>query len=151
MILVPLQADLSRVIEDFLNITARCSPSILITKPKFHFLVHLPAYIRRFGPAVMFSTERYESFNRIFRLSCIYSNRKAPSRDTCTVFAAQDIIKHIATSGFWLEPVTKRWVRAGEAIRKHVALCPKTNSFLGLGEDTHVNTGKFAVFSARLS
>jgi hypothetical protein len=51
------QANLSRKIEDFLNITLQCTPSILISKPKFHFLVHLPAFIRRFGPAIVFSTE----------------------------------------------------------------------------------------------
>ncbi|KAG2089011.1 hypothetical protein BD769DRAFT_1372267, partial [Suillus cothurnatus] len=50
-----------------------------ISKPKFHFLVHLLAYIRRFGPAIIFSTEQYKSFNHVFRLSCIYSNRRAPS------------------------------------------------------------------------
>ncbi|KAH8977201.1 hypothetical protein EDB92DRAFT_1937991 [Lactarius akahatsu] len=59
-------ASLTQTIEDFLNITAKCALSILILKLKFHFLVHLPAYIRRFGPAVLFSTERYESFNHVF-------------------------------------------------------------------------------------
>ncbi|KIJ11662.1 hypothetical protein PAXINDRAFT_164082 [Paxillus involutus ATCC 200175] len=38
-------ARLSRMIKDFLNVTAICAPSILISKPKFHFLVHLPLYI----------------------------------------------------------------------------------------------------------
>lgn len=90
-------AHLSAVIDDFLNITAKCAPSILISKPKFHFLVHLPLYIRRFGPAILFSTERYESFNHVFRLTTIYSNRQSPSHDTCRAFAAQDIIKHIST------------------------------------------------------
>ncbi|KAG1779724.1 hypothetical protein EV702DRAFT_965571 [Suillus placidus] len=65
---------LSWTIEDFLNVTAKCAPSILISKPKFHFLVHLPAYIRCFGPAILFSTERYESFNHVFRLTCMHSN-----------------------------------------------------------------------------
>ncbi|KAG2085880.1 uncharacterized protein F5147DRAFT_561703, partial [Suillus discolor] len=50
-------AILSQTIEDFLNVTTQCAPSILISKPKFHFLIHLPAYIRRFGPAIVFSTE----------------------------------------------------------------------------------------------
>ncbi|KAJ7875163.1 hypothetical protein B0H14DRAFT_2250966, partial [Mycena olivaceomarginata] len=44
-------------IDDFINITCKCSPSILISKPKFHFLLHLPFFVRRFGPAVLFSTE----------------------------------------------------------------------------------------------
>ncbi|KIN93757.1 hypothetical protein M404DRAFT_71800, partial [Pisolithus tinctorius Marx 270] len=51
----------------------------LILKPKFHFLVHLPAYICRFGPAIVFSTERYESFNHVFQLSCIHSSQHGPS------------------------------------------------------------------------
>ncbi|KAI0685316.1 hypothetical protein BC835DRAFT_1408857 [Cytidiella melzeri] len=70
-----LVAHLSRTIQDLLNITAKCALSILITKPKFHFLVHLPAYNRRFGPAILFLTEHYESFNHVFRLSCIHSNQ----------------------------------------------------------------------------
>ncbi|KAH9967696.1 hypothetical protein BJV74DRAFT_879922 [Russula compacta] len=61
------QKDLDSCINDFLNITCKCSPSILITKPKFHFLVHLSFYIRRFGPALLFSTERYEAYNTVFR------------------------------------------------------------------------------------
>ncbi|KAI0631690.1 hypothetical protein C8Q77DRAFT_1017536, partial [Trametes polyzona] len=71
-----------------------------LSKPKFHFLVHLPVYIQRFGPAILFSTERYESFNHVFRLSSVYSNRQAPSRDSCRAFAGNDIVKHIVSGGF---------------------------------------------------
>ncbi|KAJ6583645.1 hypothetical protein B0H10DRAFT_2198263 [Mycena sp. CBHHK59/15] len=35
-------AELEKCIDDFINITCKCSPSILISKPKFHFLLHLP-------------------------------------------------------------------------------------------------------------
>ena len=127
-----LQADLSRCIEDFLNITAQCAPSILILKPKFHFLVHLPAFIRRFGPAIIFSTERYESFNRVFRLSSIYSNRQLPSRDTCTTFASHDIVKHIATGGFWFDATFKKWVCAGTDVRGYIQRNPTTAHLLGV-------------------
>ncbi|KAG2112620.1 uncharacterized protein F5147DRAFT_531484, partial [Suillus discolor] len=81
-----------------------------ISKPKFHFLVHLPAYIQCFGPAVIFSTERYESFNHVFRLSCVYSNRQAPSRDSCRTFAHQDIVKHIVMGGYWYDNKASKWV-----------------------------------------
>ncbi|KAL4080590.1 hypothetical protein J3A83DRAFT_4355635 [Scleroderma citrinum] len=37
---------LSTCIQDFLHMTCKCSPSILILKLKFHFLVHLPMYIQ---------------------------------------------------------------------------------------------------------
>ncbi|KAG2110584.1 uncharacterized protein F5147DRAFT_745166 [Suillus discolor] len=100
-------AKLSRTIQDFLNVTAQCAPSIIISKPKFHFLVHLPAYIRRFGPA---------SFNHVFRLSCVYSNRQAPSRDSCRTFAHQDIVKHIVTGGYWYDNKASKWVRGGAQV-----------------------------------
>ncbi|KAL4080889.1 hypothetical protein J3A83DRAFT_4050668, partial [Scleroderma citrinum] len=74
-----------------------------ISKPKFHFLVHLPAYIHQFGPAIIFSTEQYESFNHVFRLTCIHSNQQAPSQDTCKTFTHHDIIRHIATGSFWFD------------------------------------------------
>ncbi|KAF8879795.1 hypothetical protein BD779DRAFT_1446717, partial [Infundibulicybe gibba] len=90
-------AELSCVIEDFLMITAQCAPSILLSKPKFHFLIHIPGYIRRFGPAILFSTERYD-------------NRQAPSRDSCRTFAIHDRMKHIVFGGYWLDPISKRWI-----------------------------------------
>jgi hypothetical protein len=82
----------------------------------------------------MFSTERYESFNHVFRLACIHSNRAAPSRDTCNTFATQDTIKHIATGGYWFDPGSKTWVHAGSAILDHVAADRKVLPFLGLND-----------------
>ncbi|KAG2343821.1 hypothetical protein BDR05DRAFT_883672 [Suillus weaverae] len=60
-----ISARLSQMIKDFLNIIVQCAPSILISKLKFQFLVHLPAFICHFRPTIMFSTERYELFNHI--------------------------------------------------------------------------------------
>ncbi|ESK82618.1 hypothetical protein Moror_11228 [Moniliophthora roreri MCA 2997] len=81
-------ANLSATIEALLNVTSQCLPSILITKLKFHFLVHLSAYIHRFGPPLIFSTERYELFNHVFHLSCTHSNQQAPSKDSCHTFTS---------------------------------------------------------------
>ncbi|KAG1761023.1 hypothetical protein EDD22DRAFT_848083 [Suillus occidentalis] len=134
-------AKLSRTIEDFLNVTAQCAPSILISKPKFHFLVHLPAYIRRFGPAILFSTERYESFNHVFRLACIHSNRQGPSQDTCKIFARQDIVKHIATGGYWFDAIRKRWAWAGDKVLSYVDEHPEQARLLGIHMETSPITG----------
>ncbi|EIW76342.1 hypothetical protein CONPUDRAFT_158364 [Coniophora puteana RWD-64-598 SS2] len=125
-------ADLTRSIHDFLNITCKCAPSIIISKGKYHFLVHLPAYIRRFGPAIIFSTERYESFNHVFRLSCIFSNRQAPSRDSCTAFALQDVVKHLATGGFFYDKPRKQWIQAGQFVRTYLKDHPEQARLLGL-------------------
>ncbi|KAF9056802.1 hypothetical protein BDP27DRAFT_1433532 [Rhodocollybia butyracea] len=64
-------------------------------KPKFHILVHLPEHICRFGPAFLFATEIFESFNAIIHSKSIHSNRLAPSRDIAWVFAKQNRIRHM--------------------------------------------------------
>jgi hypothetical protein len=135
-------ADLSCTIDNFLIITAQCAPSILINKPKFHFLLHLPMYIRRFGPAIIFSTEHYESFNHVFCLISIYSNKQAPSWDMCFAFAAQEIVRHIATGGFWYEPLKKTWVQAGSAILQYMANSHKQAQMLGITLENVKKTGK---------
>ena len=111
---------------------ARCSLAILISKPKFHFLVHLPAFIHRFGPPIIFSTERYESFNHVFRLSCIFSNRRAPSCDSCNAFSAQDCIKHITTGGWWFDTTTGSWAHAGQMIIDYLSTHEDHMHWLGL-------------------
>ncbi|KAF8871236.1 hypothetical protein BD779DRAFT_1478341 [Infundibulicybe gibba] len=134
-------AELSRVIEDFLTITAQCAPSILLSKPKFHFLIHIPAYIRRFGPAILFSTERYESFNHVFRLTCIFSNRQAPSRDTCRTFSNQDRIKHIVFGGYWFNSSLRRWVRAGGDVLDYMKADPTRAQYLGFTAGSKTKPG----------
>ena len=110
----------------------QCSPSILFTKPKFHFLVHLPLYIRRFGPCLLFSTERYESFNTVFRLCSILSNRQSPSRDIANTFAYQDTVKHIVTAGCWWDKVRGSWVRAGDGVISHISNHPEHARLVGI-------------------
>ncbi|KIO08465.1 hypothetical protein M404DRAFT_134486, partial [Pisolithus tinctorius Marx 270] len=136
-------ANLSRTIEDFLSISAQCAPSILLTKAKFHFLLHLPMFIRRFGPAILFSTERFESFNHVFRLASIYSNRQAPSRDTCQVFAEQDSVKHIVSGGFWLDRKTGAVRKAGKDISAYMASHPHQCRLMGIPAAVQKDVGKF--------
>lgn len=134
-------AKLARTISDFLNVTAQCAPSILISKPKFHFLVHLPAYIRCFGPAIIFLTERYESFNHVFRLTCIYNNRRAPSRDTCMTFVRNDTAKHIATGGYWYDTHTERWVHGGPQVLTYLEHHPEQARLLGIPDQKLADPG----------
>ncbi|KAG2120871.1 uncharacterized protein F5147DRAFT_741763 [Suillus discolor] len=44
------------------------------------------------------------------------SNRQAPSHDSCRTFAHQDIIKHVATGGYWYNPKAEKWVQAGPVV-----------------------------------
>ncbi|KAI5982242.1 hypothetical protein EDC04DRAFT_2915769 [Pisolithus marmoratus] len=73
-------AVLQVAIDHFLNCTARWTPR-WFNKPKFHIIRHLPDHIRRFGPAILFATEGFESYNAVIRDHSIHSNRQAPSRD----------------------------------------------------------------------
>jgi hypothetical protein len=140
-----LQSSLTQIIGDFLNIMTKCSPSILISKPKFHFLIHLPAFIWHFGPAILFSTERYKSFNHVFCLSCIYSNHQAPSCDSCNTFTAQDHIKRIATGGYWLDTDTGVWVQAGQTILDYMSTHDEALSWLGLPKESKLTPGEFLI------
>jgi hypothetical protein len=100
----------------------------LISKPKFHFLLHIPDCIRRFGPAILVSTERYESFHTPTRATFIYSN-------SARTFSSQDIVKHITTGGFWFDKELGMWVQAGHAIAAHKKTHPEHLELLGVPTD----------------
>ncbi|KAH9927295.1 uncharacterized protein B0H18DRAFT_907557, partial [Fomitopsis serialis] len=124
--------ELRSVIQDVQDSAAALSPSLLTLKSKFHILLHLPEHILRFGPALLFSTERYESFNRIFRLCSIHSNRQAPSRDIAVAFANQDRCRHVMTGGFWHDSKQKKWVSASPAVIDHLKESPHDARLLGV-------------------
>ncbi|KAJ7110547.1 hypothetical protein C8R44DRAFT_633975 [Mycena epipterygia] len=88
-------------IEHFLLCAARWT-NRWFNKPKFHIFVHLPDHIRRFGPAILFATEAFESFNAIIRAKSVHSNRHAPSRDIAYAFAQGNRIRHLLSGGLFM-------------------------------------------------
>lgn len=115
------QPTLEADIHQFLLRTARWS-SRWFNKPKFHIIVHLPEHIRRFGPAMLFATEAFESFNAVIRAKSIHSNRAAPSKDIAHAFAQGNRVRHIVAGGALLKvtpecvsdaPGTQRELRRG--------------------------------------
>lgn len=70
-------------------------------KPKFHIFLHLVEHIRRFGPAILFATEAFESFNAVIRAKSIHSNRHAPSWDIAHTFAQGNCICHLMSGGLF--------------------------------------------------
>ncbi|KAJ6548284.1 hypothetical protein B0H10DRAFT_1700349, partial [Mycena sp. CBHHK59/15] len=72
------QEQLDTAIKHFLDCT--CGLTLQrFNKPKFHVILHLPAHIKHFGPAMLFATEGFESFNAIIRSCSVHSNQHAPS------------------------------------------------------------------------
>ncbi|KAG2126284.1 hypothetical protein DEU56DRAFT_743067 [Suillus clintonianus] len=86
--------NLTTSINNFLACTARWTPR-WFNKPKFHILLHVVDHIQRFGPATLFATEAFESFNAVIRAKSIHSNHRAPSRDIARSFAHGSRIRHI--------------------------------------------------------
>ncbi|KAJ8487998.1 hypothetical protein ONZ45_g14118 [Pleurotus djamor] len=87
-------------IDHFLLCTAQWTTR-WFNKPKFHILLHLPEHIRRFGPAILFATEAFESYNAVIRAKSVHSNRHAPSRDIARAFAQGNRIRHLLSGGFF--------------------------------------------------
>jgi len=92
------QARLETAITEFLYRVICWTPR-WFNKPKFHIILHLPANIRRFGPAVLFATEAFESYNAIIRGKSVHSNHLAPSRDTAIAFAHYSRVRHLLSGG----------------------------------------------------
>lgn len=92
---------LTAEINHFLACAARWTTR-WFNKPKFHIFLHLPEHIRRFGPAILFATEAFESFNAIIRAKSVHSNRHAPSRDIARAFAQGNRIRHLLSGGLFM-------------------------------------------------
>ncbi|TFY59665.1 hypothetical protein EVJ58_g5640 [Rhodofomes roseus] len=79
---------------DFLAATALWTTR-WFNKPKFHLFLHLMLHIKRFGPALLCSTEGFESYNAVIRLRSIHSNRHAPSKDIAEAFSFLHAVRHL--------------------------------------------------------
>ena len=93
---------MTQSIDYFLECTATWTPR-WFNKPKFHLIRHLPDHVRRFGPAILYATEAFESFNAVIRAHSVHSNRLAPSRDIAVGLAAADRIRHMLSGGLFLK------------------------------------------------
>ncbi|KAF7303282.1 hypothetical protein MKEN_01292300 [Mycena kentingensis (nom. inval.)] len=109
---------LESAIHHFLDCVCRLD-STWFNKPKFHVLLHLPAHIRRFGPAMLFATEGFESFNAIIRACSVHSNRQAPSRDIAWRMARANRLRHLLNGGFFRFPFPKTPSRTKTAALPH--------------------------------
>ncbi|KAL1939230.1 hypothetical protein VTO73DRAFT_10271 [Trametes versicolor] len=105
--------DLETLIGNLLDAFGDIHPARIIVKEKLQVLAHVLEDIPRFGPAPRYSTETYECFNAIFRLSSVHSNwHQAPSTDIAVKMAKIECVRHVVTGGFW-EGADGNWLCAG--------------------------------------
>ncbi|KAI4519102.1 hypothetical protein K525DRAFT_149414, partial [Schizophyllum commune Loenen D] len=122
-------------------------------KPKFHIVLHLPDHIRRFGPAMLFATEGFESFNAVVRAHSVHSNRHAPSRDIARSMARSNRIRHLISGGYFRVPSeqdlsTNGFVEEGQSISPWMRQVRPTSAThwrsVGKLPQSLVTRGKFA-------
>jgi hypothetical protein len=164
------QALLDHEIKHFLLCAARWTTR-WFNKPKFHIFLHLTDHMRRFGPAILFATEAFESFNAIIRPKSVHSNRHAPSRDIAQAFAQGNRIRHLLSGGFFnfqlpppldnqthslpatsasMAPDVQRpfsdnkssWKKAGTGPQGLVYMPNTVTQYLGLDDKKQVKTGE---------
>jgi hypothetical protein len=87
-----------------------------VNKPKFHHLLHLPESIRRFGPATLFATEKFESFNGVLRNASIHSNRQSPGRDIAITFDNYYTHRFLLSGGYMYNPETETYCKASQEV-----------------------------------
>ena len=122
-------------------------------KTKFHFLNHLLDHIRRFGPAILFATEAFESFNAVIRAWCINSNRLAPSRDAATRASHLARVRHLISGGLYPvkvdhdnEQCSQSWQAAGPAALGLVTQPSIITRRLGIQDDLQPKYGVISCF-----
>ncbi|KAJ7488709.1 hypothetical protein B0H11DRAFT_2405755 [Mycena galericulata] len=132
--------DLQILIDNVLDIWGLIDPNKILVKGKLHVLAHLVDDVRRFGPAILYSTEIFECWNRIFRLCSILSNHAAPSRDIAVTLGDMERFKHMVSGGWW-KSGDGRYVQAGPRVATFLQQNKELQRRLGWCEQIKPETG----------
>ncbi|KNF01905.1 hypothetical protein PSTG_04729 [Puccinia striiformis f. sp. tritici PST-78] len=87
-----------------------------VNKPKFHHLLHLSESILCFGPASLFSTEKFESFNGVMRNASIHSIRQSPGRDIAITFDNHYSLRSLLSGGIIYNSSTQTFSRGSDEV-----------------------------------
>lgn len=135
------QHDLKVAVANVLDIFGTIDPSKIISKVKYHLLVHAGEDVAEFGPLVGVITEVFESFNTVFRHCSVLSNHLAPSRDIARQLADQEGLKHRLTGGWWSSSRDETSQRAGSGVRDFLEKHPVLQKLLGWTDPKLVKHG----------
>jgi hypothetical protein len=141
-----LQDDLQVCIDNLLTIWATIDPSKIVAKVKLHVLTHLVDDIRRFGPAILYSTEVFECWNAIFRLCSVLSNHLAPSKDIASTLGDMERFKHMVSGGWWR--TGEVYSQAGAGVRGMMSSSPELQRRLGWVDTAGIQIGELSRIKA---
>lgn len=142
------QDDVEVAVTNVLDLWGVVDPERITEKYKLHVLSHLKSDIARFGPAILFATETFESWNSVFRSCSILSNHHSPSRDIGETLANMERVKHFVSGGWWMSEAGE-YVCAGEGIRDCFENDQNIRRRLGLNTEAAEN-GEPGTFSLLL-
>jgi hypothetical protein len=136
------------LVDNVLDSWCEVDPARITVKPKLHLLTHLVENLRRFGPAILYSTEIFECWNAVFRFCSILSNHQSPSHDIATTLSDMERFKHQVSGGFWKDSATGKYIQAGEKIRAFMKGKTELQRRLGWVEQKSVPAGMWYHSSA---
>ncbi|KAH9813500.1 hypothetical protein DFH28DRAFT_1171408 [Melampsora americana] len=128
--LAELDIMISRFLNNLVSLNARW-----VNKPKFHMLVHLHDSIRRFGPASLFATEKFESFNGLVRHALVHSNHHSPGQDIANSFNTQLMLSMFISSSSFFDHDLQTRVFGGRALRELLQTVPELYQAVGLDKN----------------
>jgi len=132
--------DLQIAIDNVLDLWAVVDPSRIQVKYKLHVLPHIREDIRRFGPAILFSTEIFECWNAVFRMCSVLSNHHAPSRDIAITLSDMERFKHQVSGGHW-RTSSGFYVQAGAHVRNFLVKNTELQRRLGWVDELKIRKG----------
>ncbi|KAF8193520.1 hypothetical protein K438DRAFT_2131595 [Mycena galopus ATCC 62051] len=141
--------DLKAAVANVLDIFGTIDPSKILSKVKYHLLVHTDKDVVEFGPLIGVITEIFESFNTVFRHCSILSNHLAPSRDIARQLADQEGLKHRLTGGWWYSAGEDKWRRSGSDVRFFLEEHPVLQKLLGWTDPKPVKHGDIKLSSLK--
>ncbi|KAJ7364335.1 hypothetical protein DFH08DRAFT_949935 [Mycena albidolilacea] len=128
--LAEYRQDLKVAVANVLDAFTTINPSKIITKIKYHLLVHADADVVR-----------------VFQFCSILSNHLALSQDIAIKLADQEGLKHRLTGGFLPSGADQKWTQAGSGVREFLSKPPILQKLVGWTEKKLVNHGDIKLVS----
>ncbi|KAI8456151.1 hypothetical protein BY996DRAFT_4636597 [Phakopsora pachyrhizi] len=117
-----------------------------VNKPKFHMLIHLSQSIARFGPASLFATEKFESYNGVVCQASIHSNRQSPSRDIANNFLNYSALRFCFSGGYLQTESSRSNISPSYQVKNLLLNTPSIQNLLGLDSQTFKQKPSFPFF-----
>ncbi|KNE97415.1 hypothetical protein PSTG_09248 [Puccinia striiformis f. sp. tritici PST-78] len=90
-----------------------------------------PDSILQFGPATLFATEKFESYNGILRFALIHSNHQSPGQNIAITFSNYHAFRQLLSGGFFWDRQQKEFVQCSYPVINMFSQNPLIQQTLG--------------------